>query len=523
MALSDELHLDRLGLKNDKICEIDKLLRSIKIEAGLLQQFFTFNGVENFLIWPFGKDIVHNIISQSSPTINILFSFVKDIITIFCDKVKVFLHKSGLKIVLNKESLFEELSNDKIGKDGFNTKLSLEYENIPSTSSSVNIDVFSTDVQKNKNTEHLDLTKISICIDKNSSNEEICQSMIRILKSDDSILQSWIECNDSKKFKSKLLQAGVTLPIEESNTVHCSKFVEIYVRWFCEEYLQGDKFYKLALSILKNISIHINTVGECTNTKVEMAINNALIILYHDPCFAKAYESYLDAKISPKCSSSSKYEISSVDKDHSDYKDVNTKCIEEVNIEPIIKVQTNAIDTDNAGITSITSDTSTSNVLDELNNAQVSDSDTLNPQCSNDFIHDFTKLLSENDDGTSNNLFENIDVDENNLFNTDLINIDDSNCNPLQFNESNPFDDFPMNNLFDDNIPLETHSVNDMLGINLQFQQDKNTEEVSLISSCDQLVNYAVSDEISLEELNTAAVSDEYGFDNAGVLLPPYN
>lgn len=91
-------------------------------------------------------------------------------------------------------------------------------------------------------------------------------------------------------------------------------------------------------------------------------------------------------------------------------------------------------------------------------------------------------------------MFENTDVDENNLFNTGFINIDDSNnCNLLQqLNEANPFDDFTITNLFDDNIPHETHSVNVMLEIYLHIQQDKNTEEVSLISSCNELVNYAI-------------------------------
>jgi len=41
-----------------------------------------------------------------------------------------------------------------------------------------------------------------------------------------------------------------------------------------------------------------------------------------------------------------------------------------------------------------------------------------------------------------------------------------------------------------------------MLGINLQCQLFKNTEEVSLIFSCDELVNYAVRDEISLTILS---------------------
>jgi len=509
LAVCKELHFHHLEFISDKTYR--KLLKSIKHNNSMVQQFFTFNGVVNFLIWPLGKDIVNSIIPHCSPIVNTLFVFVKDVITKFCEKVKILLRESGLTIVLNKESLFENLCNEQIEKDAFTTELSLEYANI-------NI----PHVSEKLITGHLDLTNTSCCIKKNSSNAEICKSMINILKSDDSSLLSWEECNNFNKFKSKLLQVGLTLPIEKDNTVYGAKFIELYVRWFCEEYLRGDQFYKLAISILKNIVIHINTVDE-----VDMAIDNALIILYQDPCFAKVYESYINAK-NPKCLTSSKFENSSNDKNHSDYKDCNKRGIDEVNIEPVVNVKKNTIDDDNVEMSSVISEVSTSNVFDELNNVQVNGSEASNPQClnynsKNDYIHDFSKLLSENGDGASNNLFENIDVDENNLFNTGFINIDDSNCNPLQFNEANPFDDFTITKLFDDNIPLETHSVNDMLEINLQFQQDKNTEEVSLISSCDELVNYAVSDEISLEDLNMAAVSNEYGFDNAGVLSPPYN
>ncbi|CAH1733270.1 unnamed protein product [Aphis gossypii] len=508
LAIRKELHFHHLEFISDK--KYKKLLKSIKRNNSMVQQFFTFNGVVNFLIWPLGKDIVNSIIPHCSPIINTLFVFVKDVISKFCEKVKIFLRESGLTIVLNKESLFENLCNEQIRKDAFTTEQSLEYANINNPH-----------VSEKLITGHLDLTNTSCCIKKNSSNAEICKSMINILKSDNSSLLSWEECNNFNKFKSKLLQVGLPLPIEKDNTMYGAKFIELYVRWFCEEYLRGDQFYKLAISILKNIVIQINTVDE-----VDMAIDNALIILYQDPCFAKVYKSYINAK-NPKCLTSSKFENSSNDKNHSDYKDCNKRGIEEVNIEPV-NVKTNTIDADNVEMSSVISEVSTSNVFDELNNIQVNGSEASNPQClnynsKNDFIHDFSKLLSENGDGASNNLFENIDVDENNLFNTGFINIDDSNCNPLQFNEANPFDDFTITKLFDDNIPLETHSVNDMLEINLQFQQDKNTEEVSLISSCDELVNYAVSDEISLEDLNMAAVSYEYGFDNAGVLSPPYN
>lgn len=526
MAICEELNLHRLGIINDKTYK--KLLESIKNEDSMLQQFFTFNGEVNFLIWPLGEDIVNSIIPRSSSIINTLFVFVKNAISTFCEKIKILLRKSGLTIVLNKESLFENLCNEQKGKDVFINELSLEYTNINIPSSSANIDKISTHVPEKLITENLDLKNTSCFIKKNSSNAEICKTMINIIKSDESNLLSWEKCNNFKKFKSKLLQVGLTLPIEEGNTLHGAKFIQMYASWFCKEYFRGEHLYKFAISILKNIAIHINTVGECINSNIDMAIDYALIILYHDPCFAKVYKSYINAK-NPKCSTSSKFENSSDDKNHSDYKDCNKKGIEEVvNIEPDVNVETNTIDADNVGMSSVISEVSTSNVFDELNNIQVNGSETSNPQClnynsKNDFIHDFSKLLSENGDGASNNLFENIDVDENNLFNIDFINVDDSNCNSLQFNEANPFDDFPITKLFDDNIPLETHSVNDMLEINLQFQQDKNTEEVSLISSCDELVNYAVSDEISLEDLNMAAVSDEYGFDNAGVLLPPYN
>jgi len=79
------------------------------------------------------------------------------------------------------------------------------------------------------------------------------------------------------------LKARITLPIKESNSGHGSKFVEVYGKWFCEEYLEDDKFYKLAVSILKNIFLYIDTT-----------INNALMILYDQPRFAKAYETYLN-------------------------------------------------------------------------------------------------------------------------------------------------------------------------------------------------------------------------------------
>ncbi|CAI6354835.1 unnamed protein product [Macrosiphum euphorbiae] len=113
--------------------------------------------------------------------------------------------------------------------------------------------------------------------------------MVNILKSDDSIHQSWKECNNSSRFISKLLKAGITLPIKDSNTGHGSKFVEVYGKWFCEEYLEDYKFYKLAVSILKNIFLYIDTASGCTDIKVEDAINNALMILYDQPRFAKAY------------------------------------------------------------------------------------------------------------------------------------------------------------------------------------------------------------------------------------------
>lgn len=50
----------------------------------------------------------------------------------------------------------------------------------------------------------------------------------------------------------------------------------------------------------------------------------------------------------------------------------------------------------------------------------------------------------------------------------------------------------------------------------MQFDQDRNSEEVSLIFSCAQLVNYAVSDEIRLEDINMAAIYNKYGIDNNG-------
>ncbi|XP_022166842.1 uncharacterized protein LOC111031273 [Myzus persicae] len=562
MALCDKLNLDFLGLRENNICDmidIDKLLRSIQTETCLQQEYFTFTEVENFLIWPLGKVIVNNIISQRSPTINILFSFVKNIITKFCEKVKDFLQKSGLRIVLNKESLFESLSNVQIGHDGHNTKLSLKYAHahgLPSCSAN-------NDAPESSNSEHFRVTNTGFCIKKNSSNEEICKSMVDILKSDDSIHQSWKECNNSHRFISKLLKAGVTLPIEESNTGHGSKFVEVYVRWFCEEYLQDDKFYKLAVSIFKNIFLYIDTASGCTDIKIEAAINNALMILYDQPCFAKAYESYLNTKY-PKCLSSSKHNCNNDKENHSDFKGVNIRAIEKLQIEPNVNVQMDPMDTNDVGMSLVTCNLSTSNELDIINNVTINnlvtpDTQSLNDDFENVFIPDFKDLMNANNEITSNGLIENIkNFDENNLYDgsvtndLNLMDIDVPNYNNQNFNEDHPFDDDILfdDNHFNDLISLETYSSNAIFEsdselqqckktnnlsavfsfdyynnqdpaeeeFNLQFQQSKNTEEVSMISS--ELVNFDLNDQINLNDLNMAD-DYQYGFYNAGVLLPP--
>ncbi|CAI6356895.1 unnamed protein product [Macrosiphum euphorbiae] len=114
MGLCDKLHLDFLDLKGKYICDmidIEKLLKSIQLDSCVLKEYFTFTDVENFLIWPLGKMIVNNVISQRSPAITLLFKFVKNIVNIASNQVKDSCRNSGLRIVLNKESLFESLSS----------------------------------------------------------------------------------------------------------------------------------------------------------------------------------------------------------------------------------------------------------------------------------------------------------------------------------------------------------------------------------------------------------------------------
>ncbi|XP_060859341.1 uncharacterized protein LOC132936603 [Metopolophium dirhodum] len=651
MGLCDKLHLDLLDLKGKYICDmidIEKLLKSIQIESCVLEEYFSFTEVDNFLIWPLGKMIVNNIISQSSPTINILFSFVKKIVNSVCKRVKDFCRNSGLRIVLNKESLFENLSDVRIVKDVL-TELSLKYANIHTYPLPVDNDEFSNNTPGTSNSEHFCVTNTGFCIKKNSSNEEICKSMVNILKSDDSIHQSWKECNNARRFISKLLKAGVTLPIKESNTGHGSKFVEVYVRWFCEEYLEDDKFYKLAVSILKNIFFYIDTASGFTDINIEDAINNALMILYDQPCFAKAYESYLNTKY-PKCLSSSKHDSTNDTENHSDYKGVNIRAIEELQIEPNVQTDpidtnnvdmshvpsniptsnefnvlnnvtfknsvtpdlqstnydinnlidtnnvdmslvpsnitisnvfdvfnnvtmknsvtpdlqstnydiNNPIDTNNVDMSLVPSNIPTSNVFDVLNNVTIKNSVTPDLQSINyDINSDFLlqNLINEN----TNNLMENIGVidDGINIFNnpdTVMMDIDDPSYNNIpgfnEFNEDSPFDDaipttvmsldYNLSNGILESGNLEFQQTKNMEEIaqvpinsvdsfiifgekeeetNLQLQQAKNMEEVSMISS-DQLVYFDQSDEINLNELMETDI-DNYGFYNAGVLLPP--
>jgi len=604
MGLCDKLHLDLLDLKGKYICDmidIEKLLKSIQIESCVLEEYFNFTEVENFLIWPLGKMIVNNIISLRSPTINILFSFVQQIVNSVCKRVKDFCRSSGLRIVLNKESLFESLSNGRIVKDVL-TELSLKYANIHNYPSSIDNDEFSNDAPGTSNSEHFCVTNTGFCIKKNSSNEEICKSMVNIFKSDDSIHQFWKECNNSRRFISKLLKAGVTLPIKESNTGHGSKFVEVYVRWFCEEYLEDDKFYKLAVSILKNIFLYIDTASGCTDIIVEDAINNALMILYDQPSFAKVYESYLNTK-HPKCLSISKHDSTNDTENHSDHKGVNIRAIEELQIEPNVQtdiIDTNnvdmslvpsniptsngcnvlnnvtiknlvtpdlqstnydindPIDTNNVDMSLVPSNIPTSNVFDVLNNVTIKNSVTPDLQSINyDINSDFLlqNLINEN----TNNLMENIGVidDGTNIFNnpdTVMMDIDDPNYNNIpgfnEFNEDSPFDDtipttvmsldynlsngilesgnleFQQTKNTEEITQVPINSIDSFIifgekeeETNLQLQQAKNIEEFSMISS-DQLVYFDQNDEINLNELMETDI-DNYGFYNAGVLLPP--
>ncbi|KAL5238769.1 hypothetical protein ACI65C_006179 [Semiaphis heraclei] len=182
-ALCDKLNLDRPSLKEKNICDridIEKLLKSIQIETCIPQKCFTFTEVENFLTWPLGKiidnKIIDNqiidykIISQMSPTIIILFRFVKNIMSKFYGKVKALLHKSGMKTVLNKESLFNSLSYAQIRKDVFSTMLSLKHG--PSSVNNNEIKVWQ--VQPYVQTDPMDTNNIDMSLvtsNKSTPNE----------------------------------------------------------------------------------------------------------------------------------------------------------------------------------------------------------------------------------------------------------------------------------------------------------------------------------------------------------------
>ncbi|KAL4154549.1 hypothetical protein QTP88_000406 [Uroleucon formosanum] len=505
MGLCDKLHLARLDLKGQNICDmidIEKLLKSIKIETCILQECFTFTEGDNFLTWPLGKLIINNNISQRSQTINILFSFVKNIITKFCKKAKEICRKSGLRIVLNKESSFESLSNVRIGEDVLNTELSLKYANVHNYPSPVNNDEFLNDVPGTSNSEHFYVTNTGFCVKKNSLNKEICKSMVNILKSDDSIHQSWKECNNSQMFISNLLRAGITLPIRESNTGHGSKFAEVYVRWFCEEYLQDDTFYKLALSFFKNIFLYIDPASGCTDIKVVDAINNAFMILYDQPCFAKAYESYLNTKY-PKCMSSSKHVGTNDPENHSDYKGFNIRAIEELQIElnvnvqtdpiepnvdvqtdpiePNVDVQTDLIDTNNVDMSLVPSNIPTSNEFDILNDVIIKNLITPDLQsASYDIDLDFLHTLDEYLYGvqSSNNVDPKNDKENEYIEKTDTIepNVDvqtdpiDTNYVDISLLPSN----IPTSNEFDilNDITIKNLITPDLQSANYDMDND---------------------------------------------------
>jgi len=89
--------------------------------------------------------------------------------------------------------------------------------------------------------------------------------------------------------------------------------------------------------------------GEYVNKQIiNILTTHPLIKLYHHPCFAKAYESYLNKNYN-KCLSSLKYDNTSGDINHSDYGSVNIIGVEEPQIEPNVNIQTDSLDTYHVG------------------------------------------------------------------------------------------------------------------------------------------------------------------------------
>lgn len=419
-TLSNEISLEYIRgskAKEGGLIDIEMLFKSIQVDASLLEQYFTYAKNKNVLIWPMSEGIL-NIVSPDNPVVSILINFVKNILNKICQTVIDYLQKSGQTIVLNRESLFESLYCFPIEKHVLNTETSLEDVN-------VSTDTFSTDVPDKSNTENIDLIDdTTFCIKKNSSNEEICKRMVDILKSNDSNHQFWEKCNNSQKFLYKLSESGIKLPIEDENILAGSTLIKIYIKWFIDEFVKNNNFNNLAVSILKNIVLHLNTEDKCIKQKqVEVALNYALVIFYYHPEFSEIYKAYNNAKNNQFLSSN--YIISN-NQIHEFMANVN------LNI-------------------------ARTNVFDVCNTVEV---------------HDSIYSIPEN-------RMDSASILTDNTFRTDLII---SNTFE-QLNEGIINNTLDVGN--DDNLSLEADLVGNSSGINLDFESTNNTEDIVLASSFD--------------------------------------
>lgn len=485
------------------------------------------------------------------------------------DKVRENIFNNILKF-LRDDKFFEESENDFTSvnmKEFFHSINDDENYFVEKNVQNENVDIIHKIPENTNNLidEHAVIEKTNSKIDNSTNNNSstnlsmdfiidnshkyLTKIMMDVFQKNYTYFKNMIVVEGFKFKKSKFQGHGMKLPINVRKIkVNMVSFIESYIKWIEYEYpiIERDDFDKLYINILKNMisQIKVNNIktkyrsNMISNGNIifEKVINYTLMRLYKKfKANKRILRSTTKRSIMPTLKNHSIQDKSNsnyinIGNDNQSIFDIKKNQVEENKI-----IEMNSVEfMDTNTIHSPSTSNSIYALCNNFHNASYNEVNNMGSSPITDYIDDnfidykIDNLINEDKFGT-NIMYEDIsDVeDDPMLYSCNNVNLD---CNSLGYNEIG-FDQIPMINTFDDaSLDTNADTVNEMLELNLNFQQIKTEGESLLMTACEQLVCYTQQgDEIGLinNDLDIPILEDlpenvdmSYGFDNAGVLLP---
>lgn len=335
----------------------------------------------------------------------------------------------------------------------------------------------------------------------NKTKKNMCDIMIRIMKTNYSFFKFRNLCNDSVEIKAELIKAGLPIALEDIVGLDIVPFVRIYLKWFDDEYSKSMQFDGLGIAILKTMISFLKETNPTTIHLATIVINNSLSTLYsyRFDTFSKPSQPFkmnltTDNVSENNCNDEAEKVNNStslvVDDLQLCVKTDLTDIIDNDRILNNIKVKSRAISS--SGIVNLIDDTYNINYDHEIVMCDISK-------------FNYLGMFRPN-------RFKNVDY-----FNKK----DHSSVDFMEFDVSKSI---PDNNIYDDVIMDQ--SVNQILDINLNFHDFKTEEESSLLSACEQLLNISIpeitipNNDLDVNDKSSSNIDLPLSFDNAGTLLP---